>query len=99
MKKLIACCGLDCSKCDAYFATLHNNQALREKTAKKWSELNNVTILPEQINCQGCRVDGVKTLFCEKLCKIRQCALKKGLQTCGDCSNIKKCKIIDKIFA
>ena len=31
MKKMIAYCGLDCEKCDAYLATIHNVLALREK--------------------------------------------------------------------
>ena len=39
MKQLIAYCGLDCEKCDAYIATQNNDQALREKTARpsEWS--------------------------------------------------------------
>ena len=37
---MIAYCGLDCKKCDAYLATIHDDQALREKTAKLWAELN-----------------------------------------------------------
>lgn len=51
MKKMIAYCGLDCEKCDAYIATINDDQKLREKTAKLWAELNNAPILPEQINC------------------------------------------------
>ena len=51
MKRLIAICGLDCEKCDAYIATKNNDQALRVKTAKLWAELNNAPILPEHINC------------------------------------------------
>ena len=31
MNKLIACCGLDCEKCDARVATLHNDGKLRKK--------------------------------------------------------------------
>ena len=85
MKNLIACCGLDCETCDARVATLNNDNALREKTAKLWSELNGVPITPDMINCLGCRTEGVKTPFCDKLCPIRQCVLKKGLATCGDC--------------
>ena len=27
MKTMIACCGLNCEKCDAYLATIHNDQA------------------------------------------------------------------------
>ena len=37
MKNRIAHCGLDCEKCDAYLATIHDDQALREKTAKLWA--------------------------------------------------------------
>ena len=96
---MIACCGLDCKKCDAYLATIHNDQALREKTAKEWSELNHVTILPEQINCEGCRVDGVKTVYCESLCGIRQCALKNGFETCGDCPEMETCQIVGMVIS
>ena len=98
MEKMIAYCGLDCSKCDAYVATVNDDWALREKTAKLWSKLNNVQILPEQINCQGCRADGVKTMYCEKLCQIRQCALKKGVDTCKSCPTMKTCKDIQKFL-
>ncbi|MBO4675530.1 MAG: DUF3795 domain-containing protein [Elusimicrobiaceae bacterium] len=98
MKKLIAYCGLDCEKCDAYLATVHNDAALREKTAKRWSELNHITILPADIHCEGCRANGVKTVFCDKLCDIRQCALKKGVNTCGDCTQMDKCPTVGKII-
>lgn len=94
MNKMIAFCGLDCEKCDAYIATKNDDQTLREKTAKLWSELNNVTILPEHINCDGCRVDGRKTVFCDQLCGIRQCALKRGVETCGNCPEMETCKTL-----
>ena len=89
---MIAYCGLDCEKCDAYIATKNNDQALREKTAKLWSKLNNVTILPEHINCEGCRTNGVKTYYCDNLCAIRQCAMKKSVSTCGDCTQMEQCE-------
>ena len=91
MNKMTAFCGLDCERCDAYIATKNNDDALREKTAKYWSELNGVTITPDQINCGGCRANGVKTVYCERLCPIRQCALKKGVETCGDCIDMDNC--------
>ena len=99
VKRLIAVCGLDCEKCDAYIATKNNDQTLREKTAKLWSELNNAPILPEHINCDGCRANGRKTVFCENLCGIRQCALKKGVETCGTCQKIDGCPIVGTIHA
>ena len=97
LNNMIAFCGLDCKKCDAYRATINNDQVLREKTAKLWAELNNAPILPEHINCEGCRVDGVKTVFCQSLCGIRQCALKKGVTTCGDCPTLEECQTIKMV--
>ena len=85
MNKLIAYCGLDCEKCEARIATVNQDESLREKVAKKWSELNGVEITPAMINCVGCRVDGVKTPYCESLCPVRQCALKKQHSTSVTC--------------
>lgn len=99
IKNMIAYCGLDCKKCDAYLATIHNDQALRAKTAKLWAELNHAPIMPEHINCQGCRVEGVKTVFCDRLCGIRQCAIKKGVAICGDCPEMEKCHIVGTIIS
>ncbi len=53
--QLIGCCGLDCESCDARIATLTNDNTPHEKTAALWTKLNEVTILPEMINCTGCR--------------------------------------------
>ena len=96
---MIAFCGLDCRKCDAFIATKNGDQALREKTAKRWSELNQVTILPEQINCEGCRTDGVKTVYCESLCPIRQCAMGKGMATCGGCAELETCPTVGMVVS
>ena len=99
MKKLIAYCGLDCESCDARTATLNNDNALREKVARLWSEMNGVEITPEMINCEGCRVDGVKTPFCDNLCPIRQCSLGKGCETCGDCSAMNDCRTVGMVIS
>ena len=99
MRDMIGHCGLDCEKCDAYLATIHDDQALREKTAKLWAKLNNAPILPEHINCEGCRVDGAKTVYCESLCAIRQCALKKGMATCGGCQELAQCQAVGMVLS
>ena len=98
MRPNIAYCGLDCEQCDAYIATLHDDQALREKTAKLWAELNHAPILPEHIHCQGCRADGTKTVFCEQLCAVRRCARQKGVDTCGNCPEMETCPTVGAIF-
>lgn len=94
----IAICGLDCEACEARLATIHDDDDLRAKVAKEWSQLNGVEITPEMINCVGCRIDGVKTPYCESLCPIRQCALGKQLETCGDCSNMLTCEKVGMII-
>lgn len=99
MRDMIGYCGLDCERCDAYLATIHDDQALREKTAKLWAELNGAPILPEHINCVGYRIDGVKTLFCDQLCKIRQCAQEKGVTTCGNCEDMEQCQKIRMVIS
>ena len=35
-----------------------------------------------------------KTIFCESLCGVRQCAIKKGVTTCGKCSKLGNCPIV-----
>ena len=99
MTKMIGFCGIDCEKCDAYIATKTNNHALRASTAKLWAQLNNAPILPEHINCDGCRVDGKKTIFCENICAIRKCAMTKNFASCKTCSEISVCPRIADILA
>jgi len=98
-KQLIACCGLDCEKCDARIATIKNDDELRKKTAKLWSKMNQVLITPEMIDCMGCRVDGVKTSFCDNMCEIKKCVLEKGYSTCAECSNIELCEKIKMVLS
>ena len=99
MEKMIACCGLDCEKCDARIATVTNDEALREKTAALWTKLNGVTITPEMMHCTGCRVEGAKTPFCDSLCPIRSCVREKGMETCADCVRMDGCPTLGHITA
>ena len=96
MKQLIACCGLDCENCDARIATVRDDNELREKTAQKWSIMNNAPeITPATINCMGCRTDGAKFAYCNDYCPIRKCVNEKGYNTCGDCKELDDCQIED----
>ena len=44
-------------------------------------------------------MDGAKTVYCESLCGIRQCALKKGAVTCGDCPDMETCPAVGEIIS
>ena len=98
MNKYTAYCGLDCEVCEARVATVNDDDELRAKVAKQWSELNNAAITPEMINCAGCRLDGVKTPFCDSLCPIRQCALGRRVETCGSCAELDACEKVGMIL-
>lgn len=82
---IIACCGLDCGGCPAHLAWLNNDQELRRRTAREWSEMFKSDIAPEQINCTGCQ-SAAEPLFghCHQ-CEIRSCAQARGLDTCAPC--------------
>lgn len=97
MKDFIAYCGLNCETCEARIATVNNDNELRKKVAAEWSELNQVEITPEMINCEGCRIDGVKTPFCDSLCHIRKCAMSKKVETCQSCNQMKSCEKLKMI--
>ena len=97
MNEYIAYCGLNCEACEARLATVNNDDALRQRVAREWSELNGVEITAEMINCVGCRIDGVKTPYCESLCPIRQGALERNLETCGSCGELERCERLGMI--
>lgn len=98
MKDLIGYCGIDCETCEARIATINDDNELRKKVSKLWSELNDIEISPEMINCVGCRIEGTKTIFCDSICPIRQCAVAKKYETCADCPEMEKCEKVEMIF-
>ncbi len=83
---MIAYCGLNCAKCDAYTATLKNDNDKRQKTAQTWSKMYNTQIQPEQINCDGCMSGGTKFFHCDQ-CEIRQCCISKDVANCAGCKD------------
>lgn len=98
MDIMIGYCGLDCRKCEAYLATVNDDDEARRDIARRWSEYNHVDITPDMINCLGCRTDGVKTPYCSHFCEIRRCALEKGHETCGCCPGMESCGRVAMVF-
>ncbi len=85
MEKIIGFCGLICTECPAYLATLNNDDEMRKKTAEKWSEMYHADIKPEGIKCNGCTTPGHKFHHCTE-CEMRLCGIAKGVKNCGWCA-------------
>jgi hypothetical protein len=87
MNTLIAPCGLDCAKCEAYTLTQANDLAGLEALVVKWQvEFNAPGMTVKDVTCDGClaasgRVGG----YCA-MCEIRKCAVERGLDTCAPCA-------------
>jgi len=94
---MIAYCGIDCSKCEAYLATQENNDTKRKEVAEKWSVQYNTAIRPEQINCNGCKSDGAKFFFADTMCEIRKCNIERANANCAKCSEY-KCEKLEQFI-
>ena len=99
-KKYPAMCGLDCASCEAFIATFNDDNKLREKTARAWTERyrktgrNRPPVKPGDINCLGCLSNGPVYLHCLK-CEIRKCGLNKGVKNCKECKEY-RCEMLIK---
>lgn len=82
MSKLIAYCGLDCSECIAYKATINDDQKELEKIASLWGDPDEEFSV-EDIKCHGCS-SNLLNKNCN-VCEIRNCGKAKGLNNCGEC--------------
>jgi hypothetical protein len=88
MNTLIAPCGLDCAKCEAYTLTQANDLPGLEALVTRWRvEFKAPEMTVRDVTCDGClaasgRVGG----YCA-ICEVRKCAVGRGLQTCASCGD------------
>jgi predicted RNA-binding Zn-ribbon protein involved in translation (DUF1610 family) len=76
-KDLLSPCGLYCGVCGIYYASIHNDTALKEKLARAYGET------PDKIACGGCRSNNVYW-YCT-VCSIKKCTIEKGFEGCYQC--------------
>ena len=94
-EKMIAYCGITCTECPAYIATQKNDDAMRADTAKKWSEMFNANLKPEDINCDGC-ISNSERLFSHcSVCEIRKCGKEKEVKNCAYCDEYSCAKLTE----
>ena len=87
MDKLIGACGLNCAQCEAFIATQENDDEKLAAVAKKWSEQFGGDIDQSKCICDGCRAGGRLSTAHATSCKLRECAIKRGVPTCAHCDD------------
>jgi len=78
-KRLAAVCGLFCPACPLFIG----NKEAPEKL-KMFTKLFKRPI--EELKCEGCRTDK-RSFYCNENCKMTNCATKKGIDFCGECTD------------
>jgi len=82
----ISFCGIICSQCEAFIATMNDDDELRRKTAEKWSKQFNGEIKAEDINCRGCTSVEEPIFSHCRVCEYRLCGIDKEIENCAHCS-------------
>jgi hypothetical protein len=98
MQKIIACCGLVCSNCPTYLATLNDDDKARAETAAYYSKKFGFSLKSEDINCEGCLSQGNRLIGYCKACNIRKCCVSRGLPNCSLCGK-HPCDHLEKFHA
>jgi hypothetical protein len=97
MEKIISRCGLVCSECPAFIATIEDDDKQRAEVAELWSKQFAMEVKPEDVNCVGCLAAGVHSSYCG-MCEIRKCAIEKGLDSCAMCDDY-ACEKLENVLS
>lgn len=84
--EIIAKCGLICTGCESYLATLSDDLPALTKMAEEASKKLNTAFTWEDCRCFGCQGEGKKIGYCDS-CAVRTCAQERGVETCAHCDD------------
>ncbi len=98
MKQIIAFCGLDCTACEGYQATLANDDEWKERVAAAWrAEYNAPGIDVAYVTCSGCTCSEGLGGHCAE-CGVRACAAARGVVNCAHCPTYETCETIQSFI-
>jgi len=89
---MLGYCGVNCAECPAYQGTASSKIELLEKAARAFS---NGADSAKEWTCLGCTPADQSFLakFCAT-CKIRDCAIAKGVPSCAACDGYESCTLL-----
>jgi len=97
MEKMIAYCGMSCTDCPAFIATMKDDDNERKKVAEQWSKEFKSEIKSEDINCDGCVSETGRHIGHWDECEIRKCGQGKNVKNCAYCDDF-ACEKLNKFF-
>ncbi len=89
---MLAYCGINCQECPAYKGTVTSDIGLLEKVAgSSWDDARSAS----EWVCLGCTPadQGFLAKDCAA-CRIRECAIAKGVPNCAACGDYESCKLM-----
>ena len=99
MAQLLGFCGLDCTECEAYQATMANDEAAKLEVLEKWRvEYNAQDMTLASITCEGCTSSGILGGYCHE-CPIRACGVERGVVNCAYCDDYETCETLQDFIS
>lgn len=87
MGEMIAYCGILCTECPAYVATQADDAAAIQRLAERWAKKYDAPITADSVWCDGCLINGPRLCWYCAECKVRACAISRGVVNCAHCDN------------
>lgn len=92
MNEKISYCGLVCESCPIYLATRETDKSKKEKMIYNIIDMcetqYGVDYKFEDINdCDGCKSNSGRLFFSCNDCRIRKCAVNRGVDNCAYCDS------------
>jgi hypothetical protein len=99
MNHLIAYCGLDCGKCEAYLVTQGNDAAAQQRVLEQWRvQFNSPDLALADVLCDGCAAGGRHCGYCAT-CAVRASAEQRGVPNCAHCADYATCPTLNDFIA
>lgn len=89
----LAYCGLNCTKCSVYLASIKKDTSEQSRLAKEYSTATCI-FSKEDIFCLGCQSKNFSMKICGG-CEIRNCCIEKTCTNCAECNEF-PCLMLEK---
>jgi hypothetical protein len=79
---MVCWCGIDCTRCRTFLATINNDDEICKEVQKYYAEIGH-DIEIKDLHCLGCRSDEMMSVCAG--CPYMKCGKEKGVSRCDKC--------------